>query len=294
MSTTTYNRNDYIAKMRERIATPTTWSDVLDVQYNNNYTIVRTAMTTEPSVVGGTRGTAYAYGTYVLASDTQTIDQYYNIPVLIDEADRVQQDYIGAMSIAAFQGDKISEKLETMMLASYGSWTDFGATDLSNTGADDTTAITVSTSNIDDIIRAIKRKLRVNNGGDFMVKNGVFIVWRAADFEMLEAFVQANGFNTADMALKNGIPAEKAFHYMGVDHYMSNSHDTTTNPHVFAGIKKMGILGILRGTFGKAKFIEDPGLVSGLGIVSRVDYGFDWCGSTSYYKEFFMDVNVSA
>jgi len=276
--------------MRERIAYPTTWSDVLDVQYNNNRTIIRTSLTVEPTVVGGTRGTAYAYDDFTIASDTQTINQYKNIPILVDEADRVQQDYVSAMKIATFQGDKISEYLETATLASYDSWTDFGATDLANTGADDTTEITVSTSNIDDIIRAIKRKLRTNNGVDFMVKNGVFIVWRPADFEMLEAFCQANGFNTADMALKNGIPAEKAFHYMGVDHYMSNSH---TANHLFAGIKKMGILGILRGTFGKAKFIEDPGLVSGLGIVSRLDYGYDWCGTTSYYKEFFIDLNVA-
>ena len=99
-----------------------------------------------------------------------------------------------------------------------------------------------------------------------------------------------NGFDTADMALKNGIPPQKAFHYMGVDHYLSNSH---TANHVFAGIKKIGILGILRGTFGKAKFIEDPAKVSGLGIVSRVDYGFDWTGTTAYYKEFLIDLNVS-
>jgi hypothetical protein len=289
-NTVIYNKNDYVAKMRERIALPTTWNDVLDVQYNDNRTIVRAAMTTEPPVVGGTRGTAYTYEDFVLASDTQTINQNYNIPILIDEADRAQQDYVSAMNIAAYQGEKISEKLESLYLAAHSNWTDFGLTDLANTGDDDTSQITVSSANIDDIIRAIKRKLRVNNGVDFMVKNGAFIVWRPADFEALEAFVQANGYNPADMALVNGIPVEKAFHYMGVDHYMSNSH---TANHVFAGIKKIGILGILRATFGKAKFIEDPGNISGLGIVSRVDYGFDWSGTTSYYKEFLMDVNVA-
>lgn len=110
-NTVIYNKNSYIAKMRERIAYPTTWSDVLDVQYNDNRTIVRAALTTEPSVVGGTRGTAYNYEDFVIASDTQTINQYYNIPIFVDEADRVQQDYVSAMKIAEFQGDKISEKL---------------------------------------------------------------------------------------------------------------------------------------------------------------------------------------
>jgi hypothetical protein len=289
-NTIIWNKNDYVAKMRERIATPTTWNDVLDVQYSDNATIVRAALTVEPTVVGGTRGTAYVYEDFTLASDTQSINQVKNIPIFIDEADRAQQDYVSAMTIAEYQGDKISEKLESLTLASHASWTDFGATDLTNTGDDDTSTITVSTSNIDDIILGIKRKLYANNGVNFAIRNGIFIVWRAADFMALEAFVMANGFNTADMALKNGIPPQKAFTYMGVDHYLSNSH---TANHVFAGIKKIGILGLLRATFGKAKFLEDPGQKSGLGVVSRLDYGFDWCGTTTYYKEFLVDLNVA-
>jgi len=96
-----------------------------------------------------------------------------------------------------------------------------------------------------------------------------------------------NGFTEADISLKNGIPVQKAFRYMGVDHYLSNSH---TSGHVFAGIKKCGEIGILRGTYGKVKFIEDPGKMSGLGIVSRVDYGFNW---PAQLAEFFIDLNVS-
>lgn len=83
---------------------------------------------------------------------------------------------------------------------------------------------------------------------------------------------------------------------MGVDHYLSTQH---TANHVFAGIKGMFNLGILRTTFGKAKFIEDPAgpsdgsstnALSGLGIVSRVDYGWN---QPAYYKEFSIDINVS-
>ena len=118
----------------------------------------------------------------------------------------------------------------------------------------------------------------------------MFIVWRPEDFELLEAFVQANGFTEADISLKNGIPVAKAFRYMGVDHYLSTQH---TANHLFAGIKRLGTIGILRGTYGQAKFIEDPAKLSGLGIVSRVDYGFDFHSTTSYYKEFFMDINVA-
>jgi hypothetical protein len=74
---------------------------------------------------------------------------------------------------------------------------------------------------------------------------------------------------------------------MGVYHYLSNSH---TAGHLFACIRETAEIGILTGTYGKAKFIEDPGLVSGLGIVSRIDYGFNF---PAQLAEFFMDVNVA-
>ena len=286
-NTIIWNRHDYVMRMRNRINAPQTWKDVMNVIYSASRSITNSYMSTEPDTQTGTRGTAYSYTDFALTAEVLTIDQFAIIPMFVDEADRNQQDYVGQMVIAEYQGDKINEKIETLMLAEHAGWKDFGATDLNNTGDDDTTQITVSAANIDDIIRAIKRKIYANNGVELATKNGLFIVWRATDFELLEAFVQANGFTEADIGLKNGIPVQKAFRYMGVDHYLSNSH---TANHVFAGIKKMGDLGILRGTFGKAKFIEDPGLVSGLGIVSRLDHGFDWPAQRA---EFFLDVNVA-
>ena len=286
-NTVTWNKHDYVMKMRARVAKPTNWKDVLKVAYSNNRTVVNSYMSTEPDAVGGTRGTAYAYQDFVLTADTLTISTYKNIPMLIDEADRFQQSYVGQMEIAEFQGKKISEYLEARMLAQHASYKDFGVTDLANTGADDTSAITVSASNIDDIIRAVKRKLYENNGVDFATEKGMFFIWRPEDFEILEGFVQANGFREADIALKNGIPVSKAFRYMGVDHYLSTQH---TANHVMAGIKGIMEIGILRGTYGKAKFIEDPAKLSGLGIVSRVGYGLNW---PDQLKEFFMDINVA-
>jgi len=294
MAISIWNKYDYVQKMRARINTPTTWKDVLKVIYSNQRAIIGGYASTEPTLAGGTRGTAYAYSQFTLTAETLTIDQIQQLAIFIDEADRYQQTYLNQMSIADYHGKKTNEKIESLVLAQHTAWKDFGLTDLANTGDDDTSAITVSTANIDDIIRAIKRKLNENNGVERAVEHGFFIVWRAQDFELLEAFVQANGFTEADIALKNGIPVAKAFRYMGVDHYLSNSH---TAGHVFAGIKKQGELGILSGTFGKVKFIEDPPIsvstnapASGLGIVSRVDFGFDW---PAQLAEFFIDVNVS-
>lgn len=286
-TTNTYNKHDYVSRLRARINLPTVWSDVLKVTYSDVRTIVNGYWSTEPATSANTRASAYTYSDYETAQDTLTINQSRVVPVFIDEADRAQQDYVSMMDIATYQGKKISEYLETVTLAAAIGGTNFGVTDLSNTGADDTTKITVSASNIDDLIRAIKRKIYENNGVDFAVERGIFIVWRAEDFELLEAFTQANGFTEADIALKNGIAVQKAFRYMGVDHYLSTSH---TANHLFAGIKRTMELGILRSTFGKVKHIEDPSQTSGLGIVSRVDWGFNL---PAYNLEFIIDVNVN-
>ena len=276
-------------KMRERINRPTCWRDILNVKTSDVRTIVNGSLTaaSEPAVDSGTRGTAYTYNDFTILADTLTIDQYRVIPVLIDEADRHQQTYFNQMEIAAYQGKKFSEYVEAQMLAQHASWKDFGAGDLANTSSDDTATITISGTNVDDVIRAIKRKIYKNNGVEFAVEKGIFIVWRPEDFEFLEAFVQANGFTEADVALKNGIPVEKAFKYLGVYHYLSNDH---TANHLFAGIRGIGELGILRSTFGRVKFVEDPGLVSGLGIVSRLDYGWNF---PTYNSQFVIDVNVA-
>ena len=287
-----WNKHDYVVNMRARINRPTSWMETMDVKYRNVRTIVEGSLTTEPGTQAGTRGTAYGFEDFTIKLDTLTIDQTNIIPIFVDQADLYQQSYVSGMQMADFQGKKISEKLESLVLASHASWTNFGLTDLSNSGADDTAQITVSATNIDDIIRAVKRKIYENNGVEFSIDKGMFFVWRPQDYELLEQFVQANGFNEADIALKNGIPV--GMRYMGVEHYLSNDH---TANHVFCGVKKMATLGILSGTFGQVKFLEDPadtgGNRSGLGIVARVDHGFDWHGTSSYYKEFFIDLNVA-
>ncbi len=287
-NTVLWNKHDYVVRMRSRVNRPTSWMETMNVKYRNVRTIVEGALTTENDTQTGTRGTAYTFEDFEIKQDTLTINLTNIIPVFIDEADLSQQSYYTGMEVASFQGKKISEKIESLVLASHASWTDFGVTDLANSGADDTSQITVSATNIDDIIRAVKRKIYENNGVEFSIENGFFFVWRPQDYELLEGFVQANGFSEADIALKNGIPV--GMRYMGADHFLSN--DNTAN-HVFCGVKKMATLGILSSTFGQVKFIEDPNMQSGLGIITRLDHGFDWHGTSAYYKEFFIDLNVA-
>ena len=123
-----------------------------------------------------------------------------------------------------------------------------------------------------------------------MNQYGVGFVWRAADFELLEAFVQANGFMTADKALKEG--TVEGLRYLGVDHYWSNDYTAGT---VFAGVKKMFRLGILRGTYGRAHTIDFPAgdtntFLSGQSFYSRIDIG---TLAPSGFKSLLFAVNVN-
>ena len=81
--------------------------------------------------------------------------------------------------------------------------------------------------------------------------------------------MQANGYSTADEALRGGAK-RNGIEYMGVTHYSSNFLTAT---HVVGGVKKGVHLGILKSTYGQIMVDDkDPGQFSGIGIVSRVDY----------------------
>jgi len=146
--------------------------------------------------------------------------------------------------------------------------------------------ITVNSNNIDNIVRGVRREVITANGMDLMNSNGLFFQWRAADFEALEEFAQSNGFNIADKALQNGIP--QSYFFMGAYHYVSNSHIAK---HIFAGVRKIQKLGILKTTYGQVVINNDPGLLSGIGMVARVDYGL---AAPVGLKSILFDVNAAA
>ena len=226
-------------------------------------------MSTVPSMQSHTRGTAYTHQTLVITTDSVDISNSYNIPMFVDRADEAQTSYAKQMEMADLQGTLINEYYESAMLAAHSSWTNF--TNASIGGSAGT--ITVSASNIDDIIRGIKREIGEANGQRLMDRNGAFIVWRYADMELLEQFAQANGFNLADKALKNGVKG--GYYFMGMYHYVSNSH---TSGHLFGGVRKLNHLGILKATHGQVVIDEEPatadGPLSGTGVVSRMDWAF--------------------
>lgn len=255
--------------LQDRLDRPQTWKEMCDVTVTDTRVISTSYISTPPSVNTVTRGTGLVADTFVETAETLTISTGRDLGLFVDWGDLSQSPWTKPAELFDRIGALLNEFIESDVLGQHASWTDFDNASIGG-GAGN---ITVSASNIDDIIRGVKREIRENNGQMQMNMNGVGFVWRAADFEILEAFVQANGFVTADEALKEG--TVEGLHYLGCDHYWSNDH---TANHVFAGVKKIQRLGILRGTFGKAHTIDFPAAdsntyLSGRSFYSRVDIG---------------------
>lgn len=275
MANTIIYGEEWANKLQERLDHTTVWKEVCHVEYTNTRVLNNPYIGTYPTVQNGTRGAAYAHQDVTETNESITISTFKILPILIDRADLAQSTFSKQMDLADMQGQLLNETIETAMLASHASWTNFDNASIGG-GAGN---ITVSAANIDDIIRGIKREIREANGTNLMNQKGVFIVWRASDFEILEAFIQANGFVTADTYLKNGTVS--GINYLGVTHYTSNDHAAG---HVFAGVKDTFHLGIVKDTYGQIVINQDPtlatgvagtiGQTSGIGIVARVDYAF--------------------
>lgn len=255
-------QEDWSVVLQERLSEDTKWKDFMRVEITNTRTL-HNPYKTDASVASLTPYSAYTPAAVALTDETVTIDAPFVVAEIIDRADLAQSGYITQMDTADRQGVLLNEKIESYIYSQHAQFTDFDNASIGGSAGN----ITVSASNIDDIIRGIKREIRKAKGQSLMARNGVFIVWRPEDFEILEAFMQANGFSTADGALKDG--ANDGMPYMGVTHYASN---LLTSGHLFAGVKKVCHLGILRDTYGQIMVNEkDPGNVSGISVVSRLD-----------------------
>lgn len=265
-------KESFEVKLQERLSAPTVWKEVCKVTYTDSGIMNNPYLT--DSVVGtGTRGTGYTSTAVATTNDSVTIDTYKYSAQHIDEADLAQKTFSDWMEIADNMATVLNEALESAMLASHGSWTDFGTLSIGGGGLA-TDPITVSTANAEDIVVEMKTAIRTAGGGTLADRNGMFIVWREADFAKVERVAAAQGFNTADDVLKNGI--KQGFKWLDVEHYSSSKH---TTGHVFGGVKKAFHVGICKSTYGKVKEIINPVVssaqISGLGLESRIDYKFN-------------------
>lgn len=271
-------------KLAQRLDKPQNWKEVNDVVYTDTqtYNFPLIATTGEPAVATLTN-TAAGRSTLsnvipfvdvtetnqTLSIVTAEIDSAY-----IDYADQAQSNYAKIAAMGDLLGKKMGERVEAISLGNHASWTNFGDTGAGVLGLT-TTAITVSATNIDDIIRGVIEQINTANGTSLYMENGGFVEWRPSDWTFLVQFMQANGFSFADAALRDGGKSMLGKDTMGLTHYMSTSHSTG---HLMAGVKGVQKLGILKSTWGDLKVNEMPasstaGSLSGTQIHTRVDYG---------------------
>lgn len=259
---------EYETKLQERLSAPMVWKEICLVKYTDSG-IWRNPYLTDATVGTGTRGTGYTSTAVATTDDTVSITDYEYVAQHIDDADLAQKTFSDFMEIADNAGTMLNEAMETAMLAEHAQWTNFDNASIGG-GAGN---ITVALSNIKKIVTGIKREIREAGGGDLLARNGGFIQWREADFELVEQLASSEGFNTADDALKNGI--KQGFKYMGMEHYSTSKN---VAGHVFAGVKKAFAVGICKSTYGKMKEIINPVVggaqISGIGLESRIDRKF--------------------
>lgn len=255
-------KEDWVTSMQERLSEMSKWKDFMKVDITNTRTL-HNPYRTDVTVNALTPYTAYTPAQVAQFDESITINASFVASEIIDRADLAQSGYLSQMESAGNQGSLLDERIETYIYSEHAQLTDFDNASIGG-GAGN---ITVSPSNIDDIIRGVKREISKAKGDALAERNGIFMVWRPADFEILEAFIQANGFATADSALKGG--AKGGIEYMGATNYKSS---LLTANHLLGGVKKVYHLGILRDTYGQIVVNEkDPGNVSGISITSRID-----------------------
>lgn len=255
-------------KLQERLDAPKVWKEVLAVKYTDTGTL-KNPYLTDATQSTGTRGTGYTSVAVATTDDSVSITDYVYSASHIDDADLAQKSFSDWMEVADNMAEVLDEGMETAMLAEHAQWTNFDNASIGGAAGN----ITVSLSNIKNIITGMKREIRKAKGGKVAARDGMFIIWREADFELVEQLASSEGFNTADDALKNGI--KQGFKYMGVEHYSSVFH---TSGHVYGGVKKSMMVGIVKSTYGRVKTIINPVVsgaqISGIGLETRIDRKF--------------------
>jgi len=288
MANTMIYKEDWSVKLQETLDAPTFWKDVCRVDYSTTR-VLHNPYQTKSSASSYVRGAQYSFADFTITDDNVNINTTFVIPEFIDRADLAQTGYDMQMERAQRQGEEILLTVEEGFTGDYASLTLFDNTELGGSAGD----IVATASNIDDVIRAIEKKIYSASGGRELTRNGAFVIWDPKRFELVRSFAMANGFNTSDQALMATASGIGGFNYMGFTHYVSNSLVTeTSTTHIIAGVKNMYHLGILSTTFGQIIVDEyDPNRQSGIGIISRVDYkGKAW----NNVKPLLYDVQVVA
>jgi len=259
---------DWEEQLQMTLDEPKFWNQVCRVDFTNTK-ILHNPYQDKSTSSSYTRGSSYTFDDISLTDETVNINNDDVVAEFIDEADLAQLQYDMQMERAERQAQKAQLIVENEFVNDYGNMTTFDDGDIGGTA---TNAIALTNTNVDDVIRNIKRKIYANDGHEQFSRNGGFVIWDPEAYEKLEAYAMSNGFNVQDNALEGGANGVRGFSLMGMDHYVSNSLTTATSTlHCVAGVKKMYHLGILDETWGRLKVLDqDPNLQAGIGLRTRV------------------------
>lgn len=271
-------------KLARRLNKPQNWKDVNDVVYTDalTYNFPLISATGEPAVQTltntqagrSTLSNVIPFVDVTESNQTLTVSIAEIDSVYLDYADQAQSNYAKLADMGELLGRKMNERAETISLANHASWTNLGDVGAGVIGLG-AGAITVSATNIDDVIRGIIEQINTANGFDLYMEKGGFAIWRPSDWTFLVAFMQANGYTFADEALRDGGKGRLGKEALGLFNYVSTSHAAG---HVMAGVRGVQKFGILNATYGRTYVNEMPasstaGSLSGTQIHTRMDYG---------------------
>lgn len=269
-------------KLAQRLDKPQNWKEVNDVVYTDtqtyNFPLVSTSNEPAVATLTNTAAGRSTLSNVIPFIDVTETNQTLSIvtaeidSVYLDYADQAQSNYAKMAEMGNLLGKKIGERAQTISLANHAAWTNIGDTGAGVVGLS-TTAITVSASNVDDIVRGVIEQIYSANGFNIYKENGGFIEWRPSDWTFMTTFMQANGFSMADKSLSEG--GSIGVDYLGLYHYVSTAH---ASGHLFAGVRGVQKFGILKSTYGRTYVNEMPasstaGSLSGTQIHTRLDYG---------------------
>lgn len=261
--------------MQDRLDQPQNWREICDVEMSNDGVFSSTYISTSGGWAADgalTRGTAINPTDVAQTAETLAVSTGRHVTTYFDFADLLQSPWTTEKEIYARAGARVGERIETAVLARHANWRNLGL--VAGTWTDnDATAGAISASNVDDLARLMRQVIREQSGQELIQSKGIGAVLDPISFSFVEAFAQANGFESADKALEKGLAPQ--VHYLGVTWYVSNLNDTD---HAFGGIRKAERLGILQGTFGKMHKWDGAagssgGVQSGTTYHTRVDYG---------------------
>src|SRR3990167_4362741 len=154
-NTITYETT-YDDVLQDRLDHPTTWKEMCDVTMSDVQVYSTSYMSTTPTVTTVTRGTGLVGSTFAETAETMTISTGRDLGLFVDLADLAQSPWTKPAELFDRIGALLNEFIETNTLAQHASWTDFDNASIGGAAGN----ITVSASNIDDIIRGVKREIR--------------------------------------------------------------------------------------------------------------------------------------